>query len=95
MAEPRKQVLELLVNNHPGVMVHVAGLFARRAFNLEGIWCGPLSDPGRSRMLLLLRESCPLDQVVRQLEKLRDVIRVEVWPAAREELFRVPSYADG
>jgi acetolactate synthase I/III small subunit len=41
------RVLELLVQNRPGVMVHVAGLFARRAFNLEGILCGPLRDTGR------------------------------------------------
>ncbi len=94
MAESRKQVLELLVNNHPGVMVHVAGLFARRAFNLEGIWCGPLPDGSRSRMLLLLTENRPLDQVIRQLEKLRDVVSVEAWPAAREELFRVPGRED-
>ena len=92
MAEPRKQVLELLVNNHPGVMVHVAGLFARRAFNLEGIWCGPLADGSRSRMLLLLPQHRPVDQVIRQLEKLQDVISVTAWPAAREELFEVPGY---
>jgi acetolactate synthase-1/3 small subunit len=93
MAEPRRQVLELLVHNHPGVMVHVAGLFARRAFNLEGIWCGPLTDGSRSRMLLLLAERRPLDQVIRQLEKLQDVVRVTEWPGAREELFQVPGYA--
>jgi acetolactate synthase-1/3 small subunit len=92
MAEPRKQVLELLVNNHPGVMVHVAGLFARRAFNVEGIWCGPLAGGSRSRMLLLLAERRPLDQVIRQLEKLQDVVSVTAWPEAREELFQVPGW---
>ena len=43
-------MLELLVQNHPGVMVHVAGLFARRAFNLEGILCGPPRDTGLSSL---------------------------------------------
>jgi acetolactate synthase I/III small subunit len=92
LAEQRRQLLELLVNNHPGVMVHVAGLFARRAFNLEGIWCGPLADGSRSRMLLLLAEHRPLDQVIHQLEKLQDVVSVKAWPDARQELFEVPGY---
>lgn len=80
-------VLELLVQNHPGVMVHVASLFARRAFNLEGILCGPLKDSTLSRMLLLVGEQVRLDQVVRQLEKLHDVIEVSERPEIGPELF--------
>jgi len=70
------QVLELTVQNHPGVMVHIAGLFARRAFNLEGILCGPVGDGERSQMLLLIGADARLEQVIRQLEKLHDVITV-------------------
>ena len=66
-----EKIIELFVNNHPGVMVHVASLFARRAFNPEGVLCGPLPGGGRSRMLLLVGAQTRLDQVIRQLEKLR------------------------
>lgn len=60
-----KTVLELTVSNHPGVMAHICGLFARRAFNVEGILCMPIGDGSRSRIWLLLNE----DQVLEQVEK--------------------------
>lgn len=41
-------ILELAVRNHPGVMSHVCGLFARRAFNVEGILCLPLKTASRA-----------------------------------------------
>jgi acetolactate synthase-1/3 small subunit len=72
--QPR--VIELVVRNHPGVMVHVAGLFARRAFNLDGILCGPVHGTDQSCMLLLIGAQVRFDQVVRHLEKLHDVIQV-------------------
>lgn len=72
-----QRIIELTVRNHPGVMVHVANLFARRAFNLEGILCAPLTDDrSRSRMLLLVGADSRFEQVVRQLEKLHDVLVV-------------------
>lgn len=72
-----ERIIELTVNNHPGVMVHVANLFARRAFNLEGILCAPLSDDrSKSRMLLLVGADSRFEQVLRQLEKLHDVLVV-------------------
>ena len=52
-----KVVLELDVNNHPGVMSHICNLFARRAFNVEGILCMPVSDGKRSRIWLLVYAS--------------------------------------
>ena len=96
MSEPMNpmngpRVLELLVQNHPGVMVHVSSLFARRAFNLEGILCGPLKDSTLSRMLLLVGEQVRLDQVVRHLEKLHDVVEVNERPELGQELFE-PSH---
>jgi acetolactate synthase I/III small subunit len=71
-------VVELIVNNHPGVMSHVAGLFARRGFNLEGIQCGKIGDGEKSRMLLLVNNDDCLEQIVKQLQKLYDVIEVSL-----------------
>ena len=74
--EPRGVVLRLVVRNHPGVMTHVCGLFARRAFNVEGILCVPVGGGTRSVVLLLVHEDDRIEQVVRQLRKLEDVIEV-------------------
>lgn len=71
-----RAVLEIDVNNHPGVMSHVVGLFSRRAFNVEGILCMPVGDGRRSRIWLLVNEDQRLPQMVRQLEKLEDVLAV-------------------
>lgn len=78
---PDGVVLRLVVRNHPGVMSHVCGLFARRAFNVEGILCLPVADGSRSVVMLLVREDERLEQLERQLRKLEDVI--EVAPAPR------------
>jgi len=74
-------ILELTVNNHPGTLSHVAGLFARRAFNLDGILCMPLPDPARSRIWLRVQEDARLEQLIHQLEKLVDVEQVRRHPA--------------
>ena len=71
-------VIELIVRNHPGVMSHITGLFSRRAFNLEGIICGPIEDGSRSRMYLLINTDNRLQQMIKQLEKLYDVFEVSV-----------------
>lgn len=72
----RGGVLELRVRNHPGVMSHITGLFARRAFNLEAILCVPEADRTLSRMLLLVVAEPQLEQMERQLAKLHDVLEV-------------------
>ena len=77
-------VLELTVFNHAGVMTHVCGLFARRAFNMEGILCMPVGDGSRSRIWLLVREDENLPQVIKQIEKLVDVISVARHPGDHE-----------
>jgi acetolactate synthase-1/3 small subunit len=86
-------VLRLTVRNHPGVMSHVCGMFARRAFNLEGILCLPERGGGQSVMLLAIACNGRLEQIIRQLRKLEDVIDVEpsddgrtVFAAAAEAL---------
>lgn len=71
-----RAVLEIDVNNHPGVMSHVVGLFSRRTYNVEGILCLPVEDGTRSRIWLLLNEDQRLPQVIKQAEKLEDVIAV-------------------
>jgi acetolactate synthase-1/3 small subunit len=73
---PATAFLRLLVRNHAGVMSHICGLFARRAFNLEGIVCAPVGDRSRSAMLLAVIDNERVDQLVQQLRKLEDVIEV-------------------
>jgi len=70
--------LRLTVNNHPGVMSHVCGLFARRAYNLEGILVTPFDDGSTCNMWLMINEDSRMDQVVRQVRKLHDVLDVHV-----------------
>jgi acetolactate synthase-1/3 small subunit len=72
------KIIELLVNNHPGVMSHITGMFARRAFNLEGIIVGAVGDGSKSRMYLLVCDDNRLPQIEKQLNKLYDVISVTV-----------------
>ncbi len=81
MPKPVKtSVLDLHVRNHPGVMSHITGLFARRTFNLEAIVCVPVEGGATSRMLLLVAEESRLDQIEQQLVKLHDILEVRRRP---------------
>lgn len=71
-------IIELVVRNHPGVMSHITGLFARRAFNLEGILCSKIGAGEKSRMYLLVNDDDNLEQIIKQLEKLYDILKVTV-----------------
>lgn len=71
-----RTVLEIDVNNHPGVMSHVVGLFSRRTYNVEGILCLPVGDGRQSRIWLQVNEDTRLPQMIKQLEKLEDVLAV-------------------
>jgi acetolactate synthase-1/3 small subunit len=55
-------------------MSHVVGLFSRRAYNVEGILVLPVGDGSRSRIWLLVNEDLRLAQMMKQVEKLEDVI---------------------
>jgi acetolactate synthase-1/3 small subunit len=79
MTSKSMALLKLTINNHPGVLSHVCGLFARRAYNLEGVMVRPISGgiDHRSRMWLLVNEEARLPQLIRQTEKLVDVISIE------------------
>jgi len=72
------KVIEIVVNNHPGVMSHVTGLFSRRGFNLEAIVCAPIGGGQKSRIYLLVKSNGRLEQILRQLGKLYDVLEVTV-----------------
>ncbi len=78
MSVTNPAILKLTVKNHPGVLSHVCGLFARRAYNLEGVMVRPVRDDKKlSRMWLLVNEEDRLMQLIKQTEKLVDVISVE------------------
>ena len=79
-------LLRLQVNNHPGVMSQICGLFARRAFNLEGIFCNATGQGETSCIWLKVDETDRLDQVIKQLAKLEDVLVVEERSDARPHL---------
>jgi acetolactate synthase-1/3 small subunit len=77
-------VLSLLVEDKPGLLTRVAGLFARRGFNIESLAVGVTEIPGLSRITVAVDvEEQPLEQVTKQLNKLVNVIKiVELEPAA-------------
>src|SRR5262249_48352052 len=76
-------ILRLRVRNHFGVMTHVCSLFSRRAFNLDAIMCLPTGDGSQSTVLLIVNENERLDQLIRQLAKLEDVLEVHRAPELR------------
>jgi acetolactate synthase I/III small subunit len=73
----RKHVLSILVENRPGVLARVAGLFSRRGFNIDTLAVGPTDDPNISRITLTLDGAVhPIDQVTKQLHKLINVLKI-------------------
>lgn len=73
-----RQVFSILVNNHAGVLSHVAGLFARRGYNIESIAAGPTESPDTTRIVIVaFGEENTLEQIARQLRKLYDVRQVD------------------
>ena len=69
--------LSVLVENKPGVLARVAGLFSRRGFNIESLAVGPTEHSEISRMTIVVSvEESPLEQVTKQLNKLVEVIKI-------------------
>src|SRR5438477_6948455 len=97
----RKHILSILVENKPGVLTRIAGLFARRGFNIDTLAVGPTDDERISRITLTLDGAKhPIDQVTKQLHKLVNVIKIrDLEPeetVARElALFKISADADG
>ena len=91
----RKHVLSILVENKSGVLTRIAGLFARRGFNIDTLTVGPTDDEQISRVTLTVDGALhPIDQVTKQLHKLINVLKIrDLEPAdtvARElALFKV------
>lgn len=76
-------ILSVLVQNRPGVLARVAGLFARRGYNIFSLAVAPAETAAQSRITIVVDvESAPLEQVVKQLFKLVDVVKIsELDPA--------------
>lgn len=77
-----KHTIAILVEDLPGVMARVAGLFTRRGFNINSIAVGHSETPGISRITIIVNgDEKVLEQVMKQLNKLVDVVRVRDIPA--------------
>ena len=73
----RKHILSILVENKPGVLTRIAGLFARRGFNIDTLTVGPTDDEHLSRITLTVDGALhPIDQVTKQLHKLVNVLKI-------------------
>jgi acetolactate synthase-1/3 small subunit len=74
---PRHHILTVVVENKAGVLSRVAGLFSRRGFNIFSLAVSPTEDERFSRMTIVVdAESSPLEQIVKQLNKLIPVIKI-------------------
>ena len=72
-----KHTIALIVENKPGVLVRIAGLFSRRGFNIDSLTVGTTDKPDRARMTITVDgDEVVLEQVTKQLNKLINVIRV-------------------
>ena len=72
-----KHTLSVLVENKPGVLTRIAGLFARRGFNIDTLTVGPTDDEHTSRITLTVDGAMhPIDQVTKQLHKLVNVLKI-------------------
>ena len=93
-----KHTLSVLVEDKPGVLARVSGLFSRRGFNISSLAVGATEQPGISRMTIVVAvEDFPLEQVTKQLNKLVHVLKiVELDPAqsVQRELLLVKVRAD-
>ena len=93
-----KHTLSVLVENKPGVLARVAGLFSRRAFNIHSLAVGPTEHPEISRITVVVDvEDLPLEQVTKQLNKLVHVLKIvelEKERSVQRELLLVKVRAD-
>ncbi|MFM8999840.1 MAG: acetolactate synthase small subunit [Actinomycetota bacterium] len=91
--------ISVLVEDKPGVLTRVAGLFAARGFNIDSLAVGPTNESGQSRMTIVVSvDSKPLEQVTKQLNKLIHVLKIiehESGGAIERELLMVKVNAVG
>src|SRR5690349_23590446 len=93
-----RHTLSVLVENKPGVLVRIAGLFARRGFNIDSLAVGPTEHKEISRITIVVNcDEHPLEQVTKQLNKLINVLKiVELEPGStvQRELILIKVRAD-
>jgi len=93
-----RHTLSVLVENKPGVLARVAGLFSRRAFNIHSLAVGPTEHEDISRITVVVDvDALPLEQVTKQLNKLVNVIKIvelEDKASVQRELLLVKVRAD-
>ncbi len=93
-----RHTLSVLVENKPGVLTRVAGLFARRAFNIHSLAVGPTEHEEISRITVVVDvDELPLEQVTKQLNKLINIIKIvelEADASVQRELLLVKVRAD-
>ena len=93
-----KHTISVLVENRPGVLARVSGMFSRRGFNIESLAVGPTEVSDVSRMTIVVdAASAPLEQVTKQLNKLVNVLKIvelEESAAVQRELWLVKVSAD-
>ena len=93
-----RHTLSVLVENKPGVLVRIAGLFSRRGFNIESLAVGPTEHEEISRMTIVVNcDEHPLEQVTKQLNKLINVLKIvelEQGQAVQRELLLIKVRAD-
>ncbi len=93
-----RHTLSVLVENKPGVLTRVAGLFARRSFNIHSLAVGPTEHAEISRITVVVDvDALPLEQVTKQLNKLINVIKIvelEDASSVQRELLLVKVKAD-
>ncbi len=93
-----KQTLSVLVENKPGVLTRVAGLFARRGFNIDSLVVAETEDPQVSRMTITIDErDQSVEQITKQLHKLINVLKITTLDAGssvERELLLVKVKAD-
>ena len=72
-----RHTLSVLVENKPGVLARISGLFSRRGFNIDSLAVGPTENPEVSRMTIVVSvDKLPLEQVTKQLNKLINVLKI-------------------
>ena len=93
-----RHTLSVLVENKPGVLVRISGLFSRRGFNIDSLAVGPTEHEEISRMTIVVNcEEHPLEQVTKQLNKLVNVLKIvelEQEQAVQRELLLIKVRAD-
>jgi len=79
LSKQNRTIIGLIVQDHPGVMMKITGMFARRGFNIASISVGSSEKPGFSRITLVAEgDEKTIEQIIKQLHKIIDVIKVQL-----------------